>query len=238
MIAIKSLTKFYGSRKVLNNVNLMIKKGIITGIVGPNACGKTTLMKCLLGLSIQTKGEVWIDQEKSDALGSFRKKIGYMPQAPIFPQNLTILELLDMLEKLRGEPADSREELIEYFGLKKILNQSLEQLSGGTQQKVAAVIAFMFNAPLIILDEPTVGLDPVTAVRFKDLVLTRAKNGTTIILVSHIMNEIEQMANEMVFINEGNVIFSGTIADLLKKTNSEKLERSVIRLFENMENND
>lgn len=235
MIEIKSLTKFYGSRKVLNNVSLNIKRGVITGIIGPNACGKTTLMKCLLGLVVQTEGEVWIDGEKSDALGAFRKKIGYMPQAPIFPQNLTILELLNMLEKLRGESANSREELIEYFGLKKILNQSLDQLSGGTQQKVAAVIAFMFNAPLIILDEPTVGLDPVTAVRFKDLVLARAKNGATIILVSHIMSEIEQMANEMVFINEGNIIFSGTIADLLKKTNSEKLERSVIRLFENME---
>jgi Cu-processing system ATP-binding protein len=236
MIDIKSLSKFYGSRKVLNNINFKIRRGAVTGIVGANACGKTTLMKCLLGLVIQTEGEISIDGEKSDALGTFRKKIGYMPQASIFPQNLTILELLNMLERLRGESANSKDELLEYFELKKILDQSLEQLSGGTQQKVAAVIAFMFNAPLIILDEPTVGLDPVTAVRFKDLVLARSKQGATIILVSHIMSEIEQMANEVVFIDEGNIIFSGTTAELLKKTNSQQLERSVIRLFEDRKN--
>jgi len=232
MIEIRSLVKFYGPRKVLNNLNLNIPKGSITGIVGPNACGKTSLIKCILGLAVPTTGEIWIDGKKVDGLGEFRRKIGYMPQTPTFPGNLCLRELLDMLEDLRGQTAPSRSDLINYFALEKIQNQPLEQLSGGTRQKVAAVIAFMFDAPIIILDEPTVGLDPLTAVHFKDLVLRRAQQGTTVIFVSHILTEIEKMANEMVFINDGEVVFSGSIPALLQQTGASELDRALITLFE------
>ena len=233
MIEVRSLVKFYGARKVLNNLSLNITKGSITGIVGPNACGKTSLIKCILGLAVPTTGEIWIDGKKVDGLGEFRRKIGYMPQTPTFPGNLCLRELLDMLEDLRGQSASSRAELINYFALEKVQNQSLDQLSGGTRQKVAAVIAFMFNAPIIILDEPTVGLDPLTAVHFKDLVLSRAQQGTTFIFVSHILPEIEKMAKEMIFMNDGEIVFSGSIQALLQQTGTPQLDRALITLFEN-----
>lgn len=232
MIDIRSLSKSYGSHKILKNLSLKIKKGAVTSIVGPNACGKTTLIKCILGLVVPTSGELWIDGERTDARGEFRRKIGYMPQTPTFPGNLCLRELLDMLENLRGTPAQSRNEMVRYFGLENILSQPLAQLSGGTRQKVAAVIAFMFKAPLVILDEPTVGLDPVTSLHFKELVLQEAERGTTIILVSHIMTEVEKMATEMAFINEGEIAFSGALTDLLEKAGTPHLENAVTELFE------
>lgn len=232
MIDIRSLSKSYGTQKILKGLSLSIKKGAVTSIVGPNACGKTTLIKCILGLAVQTSGELWIDGKKTDARGEFRRKIGYMPQTPNFPGNLCLRELLEMLENLRGEHAISRQELLHHFGLEKFLKQPLMQLSGGTRQKVAAVIAFMFKAPIVILDEPTVGLDPITAAHFKELVLKEAQRGTTVILVSHIMTEVEQIATEMAFISEGEIAFSGAIADLLKTAGTLQLERAVTQLFE------
>lgn len=232
MIEIRSLSKFYGPHEILGTIDLKIKTGSVTGIVGPNACGKTTLIKCILGLVIPTSGEVLIDGEQTDCRGEFRRKIGYMPQTPAFPAHLCLRELLDMLENLRGQAAPSRQALIAYFGLDPILNQALDQLSGGTRQKVAAVIAFMFDAPIVILDEPTVGLDPMAAMLFKDLVLRRAEQGTTIILVSHIMTEIEKLAGEMAFINDGKIVFAGPIADLLLRAGVAQLDRAVIHLFE------
>lgn len=232
MIDIRSLSKTYNSRKVLRNLNLTIKKGSVTGIVGPNACGKTTLIKCILGLVVPTSGELWIEGSRTDSRGDYRRKIGYMPQTPSYPGNLCLRELLDMLENLRGEIALSRKELVHYFALENILDQPLEQLSGGTRQKVAAVIAFMFEVPLVILDEPTVGLDPLAAAKFKEFVLKKAQQGTTIILVSHIMSEIQQLASEMAFINEGEIAFSGGLEDLLKQAGTSHLETAVNQLFE------
>lgn len=233
MIEIKALSKSFGSREVLKSVNLNIHAGAVTGIVGPNACGKTTLIKCLLGLVPPSAGEVWIDGVKTDSRGEFRRKIGYMPQTPTFPSRLRLRELLDMLENLRGEKAVSREELTAYFELSEVAEQFLDQLSGGTKQKVAAVVAFMFNAPVIILDEPTVGLDPVASVLFKDLVLKRAAEGATVVFVSHIMAEMETMARELAFLDEGGVVFTGLISELMARTGASHLERAVIHLFKN-----
>jgi Cu-processing system ATP-binding protein len=231
MIHIKSLSKTYGSQKVLRDLNLDIPRGGVTGILGPNACGKTTLVKCLLGQVFPDAGEIWLDGERSDGGAFFRQKIGYMPQTPVFPDHLTLLELLNMLEKLRGAPASARDFLIGYFQLQSFLNRPLEKLSGGTKQKVAAVIAFMFEPPIVLLDEPTVGLDPLAAVAFKEFVLQKANQGATILFVSHIISEIEKLASSMAFLNEGQVLFSGTPEDLLLKTGAEQIEKALVHLF-------
>lgn len=231
MINIKSLSKSYRSQKVLSDLNLEIPRGGVTGIFGPNACGKTTLIKCLLGQVFPDTGEIWLDGQKSDGGAFFRKKIGYMPQTPVFPAHLSFRELLNMLEKLRGHPAAERNFLIEYFQLHSILHRPLEQLSGGTKQKVAAVVAFMFQPPIVLLDEPTVGLDPLAAIAFKDLVLEKARDGVTILFVSHIISEIEKLADSMTFLNEGKALFMGSPEDLLKKTGSERIEKAIVKLF-------
>lgn len=232
MITVENITKLYGSHLVLNNLSAHFKRGEITGIIGPNACGKTTLMKCLLGLAVPNSGSVLIDGQKTTLSGEFRKTIGYMPQVPAFPGNLTANEIFVMLEELRKQDSVGRTELCDYFCVVNDLDKPIETLSGGTKQKISAIIAFMFHAPIVILDEPTVGLDPVNSIRFKNLVRKRAQTGTTVLLVSHVLSEIEQLVNRMLFLYEGQSVFYGTPHELLEKTRKSRMEEAVIRLFE------
>ena len=232
MIEVKGLSKSFKSKIVLRDINLNLKTGSMTALVGPNASGKTTFIKCLLGLVIPTAGEIFINGKRPDRAGQYRAEIGFMPQTPLFPPHLTPKEFLTMLEKLRGHPAVSRRALEEYFHLPPFLNQPFHQLSGGTKQKVAAVMAFMFNPPLIILDKPTVGFDPATNVSFKDLVLKRAEEGATVLLVSHILGEVEQISRDLVFLEDGRALFSGPHERLLRQTGAASLERAVIQLLE------
>jgi Cu-processing system ATP-binding protein len=231
MVELRSLSKNFGSRKVLRSISLTTKPGEITAIAGPNGCGKTTLLKCVLGLVIPTEGEILIKGRAVDSAGEFRRLISYMPQYPDFPANLTLRELTEMIVDLRKENAPWRDELISYFDLNAVVNQAFGQLSGGTKQKFAAVLAFMFNTPLLILDEPSAGLDPLSNLKFKDLILKRKREGTTIVLVSHFMTEIQQLASELVFLHEGQLIYSGTIERLLKNSSQTSLERAVTSLF-------
>lgn len=232
MISISALHKSYGNFQVLKGIDLTIQDGSVLGLVGPNACGKTTLMKCLLGLSHFSKGKVIIQDQDIEVGDEYRSMIGYMPQNPDFPGNLKVREILKMMEDLRGETAKFKNELIEYFSLNDSLDKTFEVLSGGTKQKVAAVLAFMFEVPILVLDEPTVGLDPVSGGKFKELVRLRAKSGATIIIVSHVLSELEQVATDIAFIFEGKVIAVTSLEDLKKKAADASLEKAVMEIFE------
>lgn len=230
MISISALHKNYGNFEVLKGIDLSIEDGQVLGLVGPNACGKTTLMKCLLGLCHFSKGKVRIQNLDIKVGTEYRKLVGYMPQNPDFPENLRVREILKMMEDLRGESAKFKNELIEYFSLEDSLDKVFEVLSGGTKQKVAAVLAFMFEVPVLILDEPTVGLDPVSGAKFKELVRDRAKSGVTVIIVSHVLSELEQVATNIAFIFEGKVLAATSLDELRKK--STDLENAVMEIFE------
>lgn len=232
MIRFESLTKRYGKREVLSRLSLVLRAGRVTGILGPNACGKTTLIKTLLGLAIPQSGSILADGATILGDWHFREKTGYMPQNPDYPANLTITELLKMVEELRVLEAPRKQELIAYFGLSSMLTQPFGQLSGGSRQKVAATLALMFDAPLIILDEPTAGLDPVSAVRFKELLVREAQAGKTIALISHILPEVEQLAQDVLFLAEGQVVFTGSLEELRERTGEPRLERAITHLLE------
>jgi Cu-processing system ATP-binding protein len=231
MIEIRGLKKSFGTRVVLNDLNLAFRPGTITGLAGPNACGKTTLLKCILGLALPDSGAIFFNGTRLDSAGEFKRRIGYMPQNPNFPSNLCLDELTSMLEDIRGETASERESLISLFGLKEIRRDSFGTLSGGTKQKIAAVLAFMFDTPLIVLDEPTAGLDPFFSVRFKDLMIAKAKAGKTILLVSHFLNEIQDVADDLVFLDDGRSVYSGSLHELLRETKEPTLERALTSLY-------
>lgn len=231
MIEIKNLNKRFGKREVLKNINLSIGSGKVTAIVGPNGSGKTTLIKSILGLVKPSSGTIEVDNENIENNFAYRKKIGYMPQIARYPENLTANELLSLLKELREANDLITDELVKSFNLSDELEKPFKNLSGGTKQKVSAVIAFTFNPKIYFLDEPTAGLDPVSSSFFKDLVLKEKQNTKTIILTSHIMSEVQELADEIVFLLEGEIKFNGTIDSLLQNKKETKLERAIAELM-------
>lgn len=231
MIEVTGLSKSFGPIKAVNDVSIAIPGGVITGLVGPNGCGKTTLIKSLLGLVIPDSGTIRVQGEVIENSFKYRSKIGYMPQNPEFPENLSIGELLTMLEDLRDQRAIRRTELSDLLGVGKLLDRRFGELSGGTKQRVAAVAALMFDSPILILDEPTVGLDPVSAARFKHLILRDAQRSKAVLLVTHIMSEMEQMAQNMIFMLEGQVRFHGSLSALRSNGGRDlDLESAIVNL--------
>jgi Cu-processing system ATP-binding protein len=168
MIRIRALRKRYGRLDVLQGIDAEIPTGRVTAIVGPNAAGKTTLIKSILGLVRSDTGSIQVDSVRVNGDESYRTKIGYMPQIARFPSNLTGAELLAMLRELRPDVKEIDDELIRTFGLGLELTKKLNDLSGGTKQKINAVAAFLFKPATLILDEPTAGLDPRSARILKD----------------------------------------------------------------------
>jgi Cu-processing system ATP-binding protein len=166
---------------------------------------------------------------------TYRKRIGYMPQAARFPEHLTGREIIGLLTGLRGRSAGLDEELIEQFRLDAHLDKPIRTLSGGTRQKLNAAVAFLFRPRLLILDEPTAGLDPVAAGVLKDKVLRAPAEGATVILTSHIMSEIEELAQDLVFLVEGNVVYQGSIESLLEQSGETRLERAIAGILSGTE---
>ena len=230
MIEFKNIHKRFGKLTVLDGLDLEIKDGGIFAILGPNGSGKTTLIKCLLGMVIPNKGE--INFEGSTVLGkwNYRNNLNYLPQIANFPPNLTVQELINMVKNLR--PKVSAElELIEKFSLKDFLNKKLGNLSGGTKQKVNIALTFMFDSDIIILDEPTTGLDPISLIHLKELIQREKAKGKTILITTHIMSFVNEVANEIVFLLDGKIYFKGSIEALKKQTNNDNLEQAIANLI-------
>ena len=240
MLKVVALTKYFGSTPALCGVDLEIRPGRVTALVGPNGAGKTTLIKCVLGLTRADSGKILVDGERVTDDPGYRANIGYMPQIARFPHNLTCGELLEMLSELRHSEASpigqetgaaSVTDLIERFNLTDQLRKPLRTLSGGTKQKVNAVLAFLFAPALLILDEPTAGLDPVSSSVLKDKILAERASGRTIVLASHVMSELEELADDVVFLLEGRVRFAGPVHDLKLATRELSLERAVAHMM-------
>lgn len=231
MIRLAGLRKRFGQLDVLQGVDATFATGRVTALVGPNAAGKTTLIKTILGLTRPDAGSVSVDGTVVNGDVSYRRRIGYMPQIARFPGNLTGRELLSMLEKLRADVVTPDRKLIETFGLESELDKQLRALSGGTKQKLNAVAAFLFSPDVLILDEPTAGLDPRASSTLKDRILADRARGRTFIVTSHVMAELEEVADDVIFLAEGQVRFSGTLENLKKTTLQVNLERAIAELM-------
>lgn len=231
MIRISGLQKRFGQLDVLQGVDTTFATGRVTALVGPNAAGKTTLIKTILGLTRADAGSVTVNGTIVNGDVSYRRRIGYMPQIARFPGNLTGTELLSMLEKLRSDVATPDRSLIQTFDLEPELGKQIRNLSGGTKQKINAVAAFLFSPDVLILDEPTAGLDPRASSALKDRILADAAKGRTFIVTSHVMAELEEVADDVVFLADGQVRFSGSLDNLKKTTLQVNLERAIAELM-------
>jgi Cu-processing system ATP-binding protein len=231
VIDARHIMKTFGRLRVLDDLSLSIGPRRITGLVGPNAAGKTTLAKIILGLTKADSGTLEIDGTPIGADDAYRSRIGYMPQMARFPENLSARELFEMLTDLRRPTRPVDDELVERFNFAGALDKPIRMLSGGTRQKVSAVIAFLFRPDLLILDEPTAGLDPVSSGILKDKIFTEKAAGTTFLLTSHIMSELDELADDVAFINEGKVAFVGALAELKRVTRQSNLERAIAEMM-------
>ena len=230
MIRFVDVFKSFGKKKLFEGLNLEFKEGVTTAILGPNGSGKTTLVKMILSLVLPDRGKVLVDGKDVQVDVGYKKLIGYMPQIPEFPDNLTVKNIVSMVEDIRGQRAVRLDELVNILNLEKELSKRFSNLSGGTKQKVGALLALAFDAPLLILDEPTVGLDPLSAHRLKEFI-RREKLKKTILYISHFMNEVEEIADTVVFLTEGKVVFQGEIEKLKAKTGKESFEEAMLCLL-------
>lgn len=237
MIRIHELHKHFGKLHVLKGVSCAMQPGSICAILGPNGSGKTTLMKSLLGLVHPDAGSIEVHGLTAKGNAEYRRFIGYMPQIARFPENLSANELFAMLRDVRHQQEapeldTTQKELVDLFNLQEHVDKPLRSLSGGTRQKVSAVAAFMFNAPVLLLDEPTAGLDPLSSQRFKEFILAEKAKGKTIVLTSHIMSEIEELADSLIFLLEGVVRYNGSTHELMQNAGSSNLEKAVAGLMQ------
>jgi Cu-processing system ATP-binding protein len=231
MITMHGVRKRFGTLQVLDGVDLTIASSRVTAIVGPNSAGKTTLIKSLLGLTHIDAGSIEIDGTPIDAEGRYRAEIGYMPQIARFPENLSANDVFDMMRHLRNAP-NQDDELVDRLQLRAHLDKPLRVLSGGTRQKVNVALAFLFNPRTLVLDEPTSGLDPVSSAVVKDRIRKERAHGRTVIVTSHVMSELDELADEIAFLVEGRIRYAGTIHDLKKMTRQLNLERAIAHVLE------
>ncbi len=230
-VSVAGLRKRYGARDVLAGLDLAFEPGAVTALLGPNGAGKTTLLKCLLGLVRPTAGAVLVDGSPDDDAGRARRLIGYMPQLPNFPPHRTGNELAEMLDDLRGFTAQPDEDLVDALALRSDLDTPFRALSGGTKQKVNAALAFRYRAPVLVLDEPTAGLDPVASLALKEKVRACRAEGRTVVVTSHNLGELESLADSVVFLHEGRIRFDGSLEALLDQTRRATLEEAIATLM-------
>ena len=231
MITIENLHKSYGRLHVLKDVNVSFEAGKVVSVIGPNGSGKTTMSKCILGMALPDKGDIKINGESVLKKHAYRSQIGYMPQIGKYPENMKIRQVIDMIRDIRKEATNVDEELIGLYGLKDMYEKRMGALSGGTKQKVSAALAFMFNPQILILDEPTAGLDPISAEILKSKILKEKKKGKLILITSHIMSEIEEVADEVMCLVDGQVKFHETIAEIKMQTNEARLSRAIAKIM-------
>jgi Cu-processing system ATP-binding protein len=235
MISVKELKKSFGKLQALKGVSADFTSGKSYALIGPNGSGKTTLIKSVLGMVIPTAGEIWVDGENVRNHWSYREKIGYMPQIGRYPDNMRIGQLLDMMKNIRKNPPILDEELIEAFKLEQMLDKRMHTLSGGTRQKVSAALAFLFNPPVLFLDEPTAGLDPVSVEILKEKILKEKEGGKLLIITSHIMSDLDDLATEVMYLQEGLIRYNNSIAELKDITEEQRLGKAMAKMIRSLE---
>jgi Cu-processing system ATP-binding protein len=231
MIEIKDLHKKFGKLEVLKNVDLTCSARECIALIGPNGCGKTTLIKSVLGMVIPDKGSINFNERTIFGQFRYREKIGYMPQIGRYPDNMTIAQIIEMIKKIRNTNAPLDEELYHAFELEGMQGKQMRTLSGGTTQKVSAVLAFLFNPDVLILDEPTAGLDPLASEILKEKIIREKEKGKLILITSHLLSELDDLVTEIIFMNEGSVRFHKKIERLKAETGEDKISKAIAKIL-------
>ncbi len=233
MITIKNISKHFGKLKALDEVTTTCEKAECIALIGPNGCGKTTLIKTILGMVVPDCGSIKFQGLNILNHWQYRDQIGYMPQIGRYPDNMTIGQVLGMMKDIRGKSEGLDEDLIKAFSVQGLLNKRMGTLSGGTIQKVSAALAFLFNPSVLILDEPTAGLDPVASELFKEKILAEKDKGKLVLITSHILSDLDDLVTRIIYMQDGKLIFHKSIEELRQDTGEDRLVKSIAQVMIN-----
>lgn len=231
MIQLKNISKHFGKLKALDGVTTICEKSECIALIGPNGCGKTTLIKTILGMVVPDSGSITFNGDNILKHWQYRDQIGYMPQMGRYPDNMTIGQVLGMMKDIRGKSEGLDEDLIKAFSVQNLLNKRMGTLSGGTIQKVSAALAFLFNPSVLILDEPTAGLDPVASELFKEKILAEKDKGKLVLITSHILSDLDDLVTRIIYMQDGKLIFHKSIEELRQDTGEERLVKSIAQVM-------
>jgi Cu-processing system ATP-binding protein len=231
MIELIDVNKHFGKLQVLKGINARFTEGECIALIGPNGCGKTTLIKSILGMVIPDSGDILINEKSIRNQFEYRKQIGYMPQIGRYPQNMTIGQVISMIQTIRTDVKICDTELLEQFFLTEMYDKRMHTLSGGTTQKVSATLAFLFNPQILILDEPTAGLDPLAADILKDKIVQEKKNGKLILITSHLLDELDELITQVIYMQDGEIVFHKNVSDLNSETGTTRVSRAISQIL-------
>lgn len=232
MIRLENINKRFKKLQVLNNITASFEKGQVISLIGPNGSGKTTLIKSILGMVKPDAGNIFFRDELINGGFEYRKHIGYMPQIGRYPDNMKMGQLFDMLKNIRNLPENKmNNELVKEFDLCSMFQKSMRTLSGGTRQKVSAAIAFLFNPEVLILDEPTAGLDPLASEILKEKILKEKDNQKLILITSHILSDLDELTTHVMYLQEGKMQFLTDIQTLREETGELKLGKAIAQIM-------
>jgi Cu-processing system ATP-binding protein len=233
MLAAQRLTKSFGPLRALDGLSVTLRRGQAVALIGPNGAGKTTFIKCVLGLIRPDAGGLTLDEASLLDDPGLRSRIGYMPQIGRFPDHLRVGQLIELMREIRrGTHARTDEDLLHAFQIDRIAHQPARTLSGGTRQKVSACLAFLFDPDVLVLDEPTAGLDPVSVEALKDKVRAELARGKLILLTSHILSDLDEIATDVLYLMEGRMQFYRPIAELRTGSGEARLSRIIAQLMQ------
>lgn len=232
MIRIENLKKRFKKLQALDDISAFFNKGQVVSLIGPNGSGKTTLIKSILGMVKADSGNIFVDGRPINGDPSYRSQIGYMPQIGRYPDNMKVGHLFKMMKNIRKvSEEDLDTDLLVKFNLVSIFEKPMRTLSGGTRQKVSAALAFYFNPMVLILDEPTAGLDPISSEILKEKIMQEKKKNKLILITSHILSDLDELTTDVMYLQEGKLVFMRDIDSLRHETGEEKLGRAIARVM-------
>lgn len=232
MIRIENINKRFRKLQALQEINAVFERRQVISLIGPNGSGKTTLIKSILGMVKPDRGKIFFNNEPINGDPSYRSQIGYMPQIGRYPDNMKVSQLFKMLKNIRNVSAEKiDEELIEKFNLPEIFDKPMRTLSGGTRQKVSAALAFLFSPDILILDEPTAGLDPLSSETLKEKILKEKNKNKLILITSHILSDLDELTTHIMYLQDGRIEFFKEIELLREETGELKLGKAIARIM-------